>query len=82
MFGVFSADYTEARITDPLAYDSSEPNILECLVYWTQSARLIPGMFDIPWVSDSFVPPRDHVHTLKDAVLLNLRAAKAVVSVT
>ncbi|KAG8908875.1 hypothetical protein FRC01_007212 [Tulasnella sp. 417] len=79
-FGVFSADYTAAQVTDPLPYDLSEPNILECLLYWTQSARLVPGMFEIPLVSDSFEPPRDQVHALKDAALLNLRAAKAVVS--
>ncbi|KAG8911308.1 hypothetical protein FRC01_005781, partial [Tulasnella sp. 417] len=58
-FGVFSADYTAAQVTDPLPYDLSEPNILECLLYWTQSARLVPGMFEIPLVSDSFEPPRD-----------------------
>ncbi|KIO18586.1 hypothetical protein M407DRAFT_157538, partial [Tulasnella calospora MUT 4182] len=70
VFGVFSADYSAAKVTDPLPFDLSEPNILECLVYWTQSARLVPGMFEIPWVSDSFEPPRDQVHALKDAVLL------------
>ncbi|KAG8913382.1 hypothetical protein FRC00_002514 [Tulasnella sp. 408] len=49
VFGVFSADYTFAQVTKPIPYDSKKPTILAVLMYWTQSAMLVPGLHEIPW---------------------------------
>ncbi|KAG8892230.1 hypothetical protein FRB99_002860, partial [Tulasnella sp. 403] len=53
IFGVFSLDWGTAFITDPFPYDSTEPTILECLLYWTESAMFVPGLYEIP-VSSSY----------------------------
>ncbi|KAG9002955.1 hypothetical protein FRB90_011278 [Tulasnella sp. 427] len=49
VFGVFSADYSSAQVTNPIPYDARDPTILGCLMYWTQSAMLTPGLHRIPW---------------------------------
>ncbi|KAG8943421.1 hypothetical protein FRC04_002886 [Tulasnella sp. 424] len=48
VFGVFSKDYKTAMVTEPLAYDRVKPTILECIIYWLQSAHFRPGSFEIP----------------------------------
>ncbi|KAG8927004.1 hypothetical protein FRC00_002392 [Tulasnella sp. 408] len=79
VFGVFSADYTFAQVTNLIPYDSKKPTVLASLMYWTQSAMLVPGLHEIPWVSDERVPlAQSSSTTLKDASVLNLRAAKAI----
>ncbi|KAG8892128.1 hypothetical protein FRC01_014332 [Tulasnella sp. 417] len=82
VFGVFSADYTFAQVTDPIPYDSKKPTVLACLMYWTQSAMLVSGLHEIPWPLDDREPlAQIPATTLKDGSVLNLRAAKTIATV-
>ncbi|KAG8950125.1 hypothetical protein FRC04_007980 [Tulasnella sp. 424] len=48
VFGVFSLNYTSARVSDIIPYSSLEPSVLECITYWVQSSMFVPGSFEIP----------------------------------
>ena len=45
------AGWTSAFITPPKPYDSVEPTILQCLVFWIQSSMDCSGKWDIDEVS-------------------------------
>ncbi|KDQ51205.1 hypothetical protein JAAARDRAFT_140630 [Jaapia argillacea MUCL 33604] len=43
VFGSFSDNWRQARVTLPKSYNAASPTILECLVYWISSAMNVPG---------------------------------------
>lgn len=76
-FGVFSVDYTSAKITDPISYDSKDPTVLACLMYWTRSAMFVPNLHSIPCVNDPPAPLAPFSSTsLKHVAVWNPRAVK------
>ncbi|KAG8958972.1 hypothetical protein FRC05_008259 [Tulasnella sp. 425] len=70
-FGVFSVDYTSAQVTDPISYDSKKPTVLASLMYWTQSAMLVPGLHGIPWGEFRRDSNDDTIRALADNVRLH-----------
>lgn len=79
VFGVFSLNYTSARVSDIIPYSNLEPSVLGCITYWVQSSMFVPGSFEIPLVSDEPSPSAtETVHTLRQAWHLNPRAIGAI----
>ncbi|KAG8942903.1 hypothetical protein FRC04_003303 [Tulasnella sp. 424] len=70
-FGVFSVDYTSAQVTDPIPYDSKKPTVLASLMYWTQSAMLVPDLHSIPWGELRRNSKDDTIRALADNVCLH-----------
>ncbi|KAF8077972.1 hypothetical protein FPV67DRAFT_1404301 [Lyophyllum atratum] len=52
VFGAFSEGWSTAFVTDVYPYDSYNPSIVECLVFWIASAMRISGTASIPKVGD------------------------------
>lgn len=52
VFGAFSEGWSTAFVTDVYAYDSYNPSIVECLVFWVASAMRISGTASVPKVSE------------------------------
>ncbi|KIO30125.1 hypothetical protein M407DRAFT_38964, partial [Tulasnella calospora MUT 4182] len=48
IFGVFSLDYRSVEVTHVLAYNSADPTILECIMFWTRSSMFVSGLGEIP----------------------------------
>lgn len=80
MFGVFSLGYEIAYVSDVIAYDNTGPTVLQCLLYWVQSAMLVPGLFEVPTVSTAMAPA-DTVHAINHAWIRNPRAVATLGSV-
>lgn len=80
MFGVFSLGYEVAYVSEVIAYDEIGPTVLECFLYWVQSAMFVPGTFEIPRVSAATLPAHDvnTTHTLQHAWNCNLRAVDII----
>ncbi|KAG8893837.1 hypothetical protein FRB99_001677, partial [Tulasnella sp. 403] len=73
IFGVFSLDWGSAFVTDPFPYDSTEPTTLEFLLYWTESAMFVPGLYEIPVVSSDPKLGTENVCALKTAYIRSPR---------
>ncbi|KAG8974811.1 hypothetical protein FRC05_006743 [Tulasnella sp. 425] len=82
-FGVFSLRYEIAYVSDVIAYDNTGPTVLECLLYWVQSAMLVPGLFEVPRVSTAMASAHktDTVHAIDHAWIRNPRAVAILGSV-
>ncbi|KAG9041412.1 hypothetical protein FS837_012309 [Tulasnella sp. UAMH 9824] len=57
VFGVFSLNFTSARVSDIIPYSRTEPTVLECLTYWVQSSMFVPGCFEIPMFGPNDIGP-------------------------
>ncbi|KAG8950094.1 hypothetical protein FRC04_007948 [Tulasnella sp. 424] len=84
VFGVFSLGFEIAYVSGVIPYDNTGPTVLECLMYWVQSAMFVPGLFEVPMVSTT-VPPAhktDTVHTLEHAWFRNPKAVAIIGSLS
>ncbi|KAG8974810.1 hypothetical protein FRC05_006742 [Tulasnella sp. 425] len=45
--------FKKAYVSGVIPYDNTGPTVLECLMYWVQSAMFVPGLFEVPMLSGS-----------------------------
>ncbi|KDQ60847.1 hypothetical protein JAAARDRAFT_55585 [Jaapia argillacea MUCL 33604] len=83
VFGAFSNGWTRAFVSPIISFDSEEPTVLSCLVYWFASSTGLPGTWKIPKVGDEpLAIPSEFICDVFDVMHCDAKAALALALLT